>query len=469
MSSSLHFDVSFKKPGNLQRKDAPRSKIIVMGNFSGQNSGSASLLGIRTFSVDCDNFEERMRQLSPCLDLAFGDTQDSVVHLEFGSLEDFHPDRLYERVELFNELRSLRKNLLDPKTFSKAAKQITGEEVPVAASRPEPQPTGGSDTFAELLGKPVIQDRSATQLHPAVSALLRKFVTPHVVDEPGPEQDRLVESVDTAVSEQMRAILHHEEFQSLEAAWRSLDYLVRELELDECLTLHILDLSKSQLAAELAAGLQRDSWLYKTFITEAGGIAGTEPWDLIVGLYDFTMNDTALLNSIGDLARQADTTLMSGISYESVSTEADQDWENLRRSDAAAHLCLASPGLLLRLPYGANTDEIDCFEFEEVSSDPVLRHYLWGSAGLVCGVLLGKTLGREGVRPGSILQLDGLPVHTYRARDEYKMTPCGGAWLSDSDANRLIRLGITPVLSVRNSDAVRLLGFQSLAGGPISV
>lgn len=470
MLNTIQFDVSFKKPGHLERsRNSRQFKLLVMGDFSGHRSTVLTPVGHHALSVDCDNLEQRVHQIGPALDLSFCDSPASSLHIEFARLEDFHPDSLYDRVELFSELRNLRKKLLNPRTFAEAARSITGDEVHTSP-RPEPPTVTGSDTFANLLGKPVIQDRTAAQPHPAVARLIRKFVSPHIVEESAPEQGRLVESVDEAVSGQMREILHHDDFQALESAWRGVDFLVRELELDSELSIHLLDLPKSRWVAELPeSGLSEDSALYKTLVTDAGGTPGTEPWNLIVGLYNFAMSDIDLLNSIADLARHAGTTFITGISYPGLLVEPDPGWESLRQSQGAANLCLCTPGLLLRLPYGASTDEIDRFEFEEMPAGPVHEHYLWGSAALVCAALIAKSLGHDDFRTGGITQLDGLPVHSYRIQGETEMTPCGGAWLSESEAERLIQQGVIPVLSVKNTDAVRVIGFQSLAGGPVLV
>lgn len=467
MPDRIHFDVSFKKPGQSEHTRVPkRYRLLVIGGFSGHRSGLSTPIGHRPLEVDRDNLERRLSELSPVLDLDIGENPGRCLRLEFSELEDFHPDRLYDRVELFSKLRNLRKSLLNPKTFAEAARSIIGSRI--AGASPKAPPALGSDSFAELVGKPLVHDRAVAPPHPAVAALIRKFVVPHIVEEPGPERDRLVDSVDLAVSAEMRAILHHKDFQALESAWRGLDFLVRELEPGDQLSIHLLDLPKSQLAAELLeSGLGEEAPLYKTLVTDAGGIPGTETWNLIIGLYDFAMSDTVLLNSIANLARQAGTTLITGIAYQSIPAEPAPAWESLRNSRAAGHLCVSTPGFLLRLPYGAELDEIDRFDFEEMPGSPVHEHYLWGSAALVCAALLAKSLVRDDPTPGGLTRLDGLPVHSYRVDGEYQMTPCGGAWISDSEAAKLLEKGLIPILSVKNSDAVRVTGFQSLAGGPV--
>ena len=471
MSNSIHFDVSFKNSGKpARRRDSRQFRILILGDFSGQGRKGDATAKPRSLQIDLDNLEQRLQQIAPSLNLTFGDQPEIALPLEFSTLEDFHPDNLYDRVGLFNELRNLREDLLNPKTFTEAAKRVTGDQASNQPPEANEPPATENQTFADLLGKPVAAEQKAKPSHPAVTALLNQFVAPHIVDEPGPEQDRLVASVDAAVAGQMREILHHADFQRLESTWRGLDFLVSNLELDEELSLYMLDLSKSQLAAGLSdPDMKAGSYLYKTVITEAGGTPGTVAWNLILGLYDFAAEDTDLLNAIAQLAQDANTTFIGGISYSSLLKEPSPAWEAMQKNSACASLCLSTPAVLLRLPYGANTDEIDRFEFEEMPDTPIRAQYLWGSAGLVCTALIAKTSGHDDLPPGSITQIDGLPVHSYRLEGEYAMTPCGGAWLSDTDADRLIQQGITPVLSVKNANAVRVLGFQSVAGGPVLV
>lgn len=57
----------------------------------------------------------------------------------------------------------------------------------------------------------------------------------------------IIAEIDSKLSEQINLILHHQEFQSLESAWRGLHYLVNNTETDEKLRLRFLDISKDEL------------------------------------------------------------------------------------------------------------------------------------------------------------------------------------------------------------------------------
>jgi type VI secretion system protein ImpC len=70
--------------------------------------------------------------------------------------------------------------------------------------------------------------------------------------KPHPRQAELAAKVDSAIGVLMRRILHHPDFQAIEAAWRGLYFLVSQLETDENLKLYLLDISKTELAADLS-------------------------------------------------------------------------------------------------------------------------------------------------------------------------------------------------------------------------
>jgi predicted component of type VI protein secretion system len=52
-------------------------------------------------------------------------------------------------------------------------------------------------------------------------------------------------------SQQVNEIIHHEEFQKLESAWRGLSYLVNNTETDEMLKIRFMSISKPELGRVL--------------------------------------------------------------------------------------------------------------------------------------------------------------------------------------------------------------------------
>jgi hypothetical protein len=89
-------------------------RIAILGDFSGRaNRGVAAeprLRGRKPIAVDLDNFDELCARLGAQIELP---GPDEPVWIRFESLDDFHPDALYQNVPLFQKLRRVRKEVLD--------------------------------------------------------------------------------------------------------------------------------------------------------------------------------------------------------------------------------------------------------------------------------------------------------------------------------------------------------------------
>ncbi len=75
-------------------------RIAILGDFSGH--GNRRRKPIR---VDLDNFDELPSRLETRLELP---GPDGPICIAFGTIDDFHPDALYQNVPLFQQLRRAR-------------------------------------------------------------------------------------------------------------------------------------------------------------------------------------------------------------------------------------------------------------------------------------------------------------------------------------------------------------------------
>jgi type VI secretion system protein ImpC len=295
-----------------------------------------------------------------------------------------------------------------------------------------------------------------------------------------------VAQLDQAISGQMCAILHHPDFQELEAAWRALQFLVSRVEMDETLKLYVVDVSKGELAADLASADDlQSSGTYRLLVEQSVGAPGAQPWTLLVGGYTFdqTEEDIKLLQRLAKVAQAARAPFLSAASphfagCESVAATPDPDdwrrqadpavlgfWQQLRRSPEAASVGLALPRFLLRMPYGRDTEPIERFDFEELSYPPEHEQYLWGNPAVICACLLAEAFRESGWSLTGVLQRDlwGLPMHVYKANDETQVTPCAEIFLTERAMENLVGKGLIPLLSIKGRDAVRVARFQSIA------
>ena len=287
--------------------------------------------------------------------------------------------------------------------------------------------------------------------------------------------------MEDAVTAQLRFLLHSPQVQSLEAAWRGLDFLVRGAETGERLKIFILDAS----AAQFAAGLAEDQDPRASFLLRA---MAARRWGVVCCLQTFSL-DLASLNQFGKLMlfaaasevpliAAADAGLLGCDSFPRspdaddwevpADTEAAAMWQALRRLPEALYAGLAAPRFLLRQPYGRNGATVEAFSFEEMSDTPAHEDYLWANPAYACAVLLCRAFTAEGpdFHPDSQRRIDGLPVHIYRDGGELVMQACAEAFLSDRSANRMMQDGVMPLLSARREGSVLLGRFQSVASPP---
>ncbi len=262
--------------------------------------------------------------------------------------------------------------------------------------------------------------------------------------------------------------------------------MISRLEIGQQLSVHVLDVSKPELAADLeSAGSDlQSSGLYKSLVDKTVGTPGADPWSLVVGLYSFgtSAEDIRLLAALGAIGAQAGAPFVGAAAAETLGcgslvqtpdpmdwggrdAEANERWQTLRHSPVAPWLGLVLPRLLLRLPYGAEYDELDTFEFEELLDMHDHESFLWGNPAVACGLLIGTAFVQRGwtMEPGDELDVDDLPACVYKEDGEAKLLPCSEVGLTERAAEQILAQGVMPLMSYKNRPAVRLLRFQSLA------
>lgn len=432
--SSVQIDVSEERREIPRQEEDTPFRILVAGNFS----GGASRIR-KPVLIDRDNFEQVLALYGPELRLEFA---KAPIPIRFRELDDFHPDVLYDRLPPFRALRDLRKQL---------------EDGIVLAPQTEATNLSGADLLSAMMGE------APTKASPAPvrsnwDAMLHELVAPYAEPKPDPRQPAMIAQTDKAITGEMRGVLHHHDFQELEAAWRGLFFLIRRLETSEDLKVFVWDMPEAELASpEGLAALRRIA------VEETVGTPGAEPWSLIVGLYYFGNEQEAALTQIAAVARAAGAPFLAGVAPDVVGLT--RVFDTLRKSPDARWVGLAMPRFLLRLPYGAKTDSTERFGFEEMPDPPEHHRYLWGNPAIACAYLLGDTFTRYGwrMRPGQVNQIEGLPAHVYQVDGEPVLKPCAEVLLTEGSAEVLIGQGFMPLLSMKGSDRVRLGRFQSIA------
>jgi type VI secretion system protein ImpC len=461
--ADVELDIEARPKPRLERPEAETPfRILILGDFSGRaNRGllETRLGGRRPLLVDRDNFDQILAKLHPELRLPVAGAESSSVALRFAELEDFHPDRIFEQSELFRALRATREQLGDPATFAAAAASFR----PAAPPPPPRPPSGEKVTLDDLLGgSPGARPQRVLD---EWGRLIRDLVAPHLVPGADPRQAELIAQLDSAIAVQMRALLHHPDFQQLEAAWRALFFLLRRLETGPERKVYLLDVSKAELARMLEQAREdlRKCDLYKLAVEDTVGTPGAEPWAVLAANYYFggSEPDLEMLARLGAIAQKAGAPVLAGAGDELLGSMADGGWAMLRKLPLANWIGLAMPRFLLRLPYGGDTAPLERFAFEEMPGHD--HHgYLWGNPAFACACLLGQGAG-------AARELGDLPLHVYRENEKERIQPCAEVLMTEEQAEALLDNGIMPLASLKNRDAVLLVRMQSIADPPAAL
>ncbi len=471
-------------------------RILMLGDFSGRSNqwkiGNAERLSSRSIMpVDVDNFTATMSQIAPNLDLQLVEDSVTITNLTFRQIDDFHPDTLFKQLDLFHGLGQLRERLQNSESFREAAAELRQNiKMPVIEEGKLANALVEDDTatLERLLGESPL-NRAQTphaKAKTVVSEYIKNIVAGYIVPDVAPYKDVYLQAVDEAIGAPMRQLLHHPDFQALEAAWRSLNMLVTSLETGENLSLHLLDITKDELLADLSSAGEDmgASELYSMLVEQAVDTFGGEPWSLLVGNYTFSASaeDVALLAALGVVASHAggpflaaaDPNVLGCRSLVDIPAAHDwlemeqkvaQRWQALRHSSVAPWLGLALPRVLIRLPYGSDTEAVDGFKFEEMTAAQGHEDFLWGNPAVYCALLIARSFTERGWprQLGDYLQIDELPAYIHKRNGESKLQPCAEVYLSDRAMEKILNLGIMPFISHRSSNIVRLARFQSIA------
>lgn len=482
--------ISAPRPDPPVRK---RFRIAVFGDFTGRSANGLietgeALANRRPVLLDVDTIEDVIAGFATTLILPIG-KDGTGIEVKLGSLDDLHPDELYDNVEIFEALSALKQRLGTGSMVERASEELRGWGETFGKRVKLPKRSGATavpadrrlSDFQALIGDTKARLRQAS---PAED-LIARVVGPHIVAAPDPGVEAMQAAVDDALGSAMRLILHHPEFQAVEAQWRSLDLLARSIDTDEDLEIALFDVSAEELATDLAASDDlSDSGLFALLrdavATGEGAGAGTGGFSALFGLYTFeeTPPHAELLGRVAKVAAHVDAPFFTAISPAFLDRAeglrhplVSRAWQRLQALPEAAYLGVATPRFMLRRPYGAKSDPIYAFKFEEFSNEEGLSGMLWANPVVLIAILLAQTYSNDGpeMSLGSVMSLGDIPYHlvTDRYGDQVAL-PCTERNLTTSKVEVVGRRGIMPVLSIKGRDQIRLASFYALSGVPIA-
>ncbi len=453
-------------------------RIALLGDFSARASAGiletgSDLAKRKPMNVEFDSLEDMLARLDINLQLPLG--EDGSVSVALSDLDSFHPDQLYRELPLFTDLAGLRKQLNNTATFDKAAAKVqamAGQGSGKVSKRSRKSKARGAalaidsklDDFSRLVGLPSTPEAAES----SVDALMRNVLAPFVVAAANPKKDALVASVDQALSDAMRAVLHHADFQALESLWRGADFVLRRLETGPSLQVHLIDVSAEELAADLSAHDDLSECAVYKMLVDTPSQDKTGGYTLLCGLYHFepTPPHTELLGRMAQIAQHAAAPFVTSMGIDSLTDRkrpphalVQQAFKALQQMPASSHLSLMAPRFMLRHPYGKRTDPISVFDFEEFTADAGLRAMLWGHPALLAACVVA---GNDGLTIGD------LPFYHFRDADGDTMAlPCTERLINSDAATTLGQWGFSALMAHKGAPELRIAGLDAVNGQPL--
>ena len=354
--------------------------------------------------------------------------------------------------------------------------------------------TAASD-FSSLLTKEFKpkSDQAKEAVETAVRTLAEQVLkdTATVSDDALKTIQSLIASIDKKLTEQINKILHHADFQKLEGAWRGLHHLVTHTETDEMLKIRVMNISKQDLAKTLKK-FKGTAWdqspIFKKMYEEEYGQFGGQPYGCLVGDYHFDHSppDVELLGEIAQVAAACHSPFISGAAPTTLQMDTWQElanprdltkifqtaeyaaWRSLRESEDARYIGLTMPRFLSRLPYGARTNPVEAFDFEEDTEGQDHSKFTWANSAYAMATNITQSFKMygwcsriRGIESGGAVE--GLPVHTFPTDDGGVDMKCPTEIaISDRREAELAKNGFMPLIHRKNSDFAAFIGAQSL-------
>jgi type VI secretion system protein ImpC len=254
------------------------------------------------------------------------------------------------------------------------------------------------------------------------------------------------------------------------------------------LKIRVLNATKDELRRDLERAVEFDqSVLFKKIYEEEYGTFGGAPYACLIGDYEFSRYapDLSLLEKISNVAAAAHAPFISAASAELFNLDsfteltAPRDlskifesvdyakWRSFRESEDSRYVGLTLPHILMRLPYGPDTNPIEAWQFKEDVDGRDHKKYLWANAAWAMGARMTDAFAKHGwcaairgVEGGGLVE--GLPTHTFKTDEGELALKCPTEIaITDRREKELSDLGFMPLVHCKGSDYAAFFGAQS--------
>lgn len=297
-----------------------------------------------------------------------------------------------------------------------------------------------------------------------------------------------IAQLDQQINEQLNAILHHSEFQNLEARWQGLKLLVEEKEAEDTIKIFLLTITYEEIYKDLSKLEFDQSELFDKIYNQRFGSPGEYPFNLLLGDYYFNVagnnsrKDLEILTGISHIAAASFCPFITSISPSSFGVtnfcelgviknieklfDAPEynNWINFRKNTDSRFIGITLPRILLRQNYQNKTLQKHSFYFDEEIRTLDNKNYLWGNACFAFGLVVIRSFKLSGwfgeirgikdpkVGGGIVSQLPNISIVS---NDVVNFTGTVETNIDENDESLLSDLGFIPLCSYgKNKQAI---------------
>ncbi len=317
-----------------------------------------------------------------------------------------------------------------------------------------------------------------------VAAALRVFVDA-VVDMGEPLEkidkyllDQLISNIDEKISRQLDEILHHDDFQHMESAWRSLKFLVDRTDFRQKVKIEMLHATKDELRESFEDAPELiQSALYKHVYTNAYDQPGADPYAAVVTNYEFdnSPQDISLLQNASKVGASAHCPFLASIGPAFFGKESMEEWKKIpdlsaymetadyikwnsfRETEDSRYVGLTFPSYMARLPYDPEDNPVKDFNYREDVKGSDHDRYLWGSSSFLFASNMVRAFQSDGwcvqIRgPQAGGKVEDLPVHLYDVGKGKEMKIPTEVPISETLEFECANLGFIPLSHYQDQD-----------------
>lgn len=303
--------------------------------------------------------------------------------------------------------------------------------------------------------------------------------------------DEATTKIDNKVAEHLDHVYKNSALRALEANWRGLAELVKQVETDEVI-IDLLDVSQEELGQDLAdhAGDIFSSALFEKVYVDEYDRYGGKPFGAMIGLYEFknTPEDLDWLGTMGDVANAAHCPFISSAApeffdkkfkdFSELEVIGDIEahlrhprfgkWDELRDRDSAAYLSLTLPRYLLRRPWEAERDDRGnrAVKYTERVAVPS-QDYLWGNSAILFARNMVRSFENSewcqyirGPKGGGLVT--GLTVHSIISHEKEEMQSPVELDIADYREYQFARSGFNALVHRKDTASATFFSAQSI-------